>query len=126
MRSQPLESRVETLERRVTMLEELPARIERVESQIVHLRSEMRDEFSAVRQEMRDEFSAVRQEMRDLGSSLRDEIRATNEQTVVRLTEAIDAARREARILFEEVVSRIATLNEERGGRGRRRKPPKP
>lgn len=115
MRSQPLESRVETLERRVTMLEELPARIERVESQIVHLRSEMRDEFSA-----------VRQEMRDLGSSLRDEIRATNEQTVARLTEAIDAARREARILFEEVVSRIATLNEERGGRGRRRKPPKP
>ena len=125
MSPQTVEHRVLKLEQRMTRLEELPSRMERLESQIVQLRTEMRDEFSAVRQEMRDEFSAVRQETADLGSTLHEAIRATNEQTVTRLTEAVEAGRRETRVLFEELVSRIATLNEARGIRNRSAKPRK-
>ncbi len=52
MAPQSVEMKVESLEQRVTQLEELPRRMDRLESQIVHLRTEMRDEFSAVRTEM--------------------------------------------------------------------------
>lgn len=103
MRSQALETRVENLEKRVTMLEELPARIDRIESQIVQLRTEMRDGFSA----------------------MRDEIRTTNEHTVRTLTEAIEVARRETRVLFEEALARIAVLDEARGNGNGPRKPRK-
>ena len=41
---------VERLERRVTEIEQLPDRMDRLELQIVQLRAEMRDEFSAIRQ----------------------------------------------------------------------------
>jgi hypothetical protein len=121
MRSQPVENRVEKLEERVVVLEQLPSRIEKVELQIQQVRGEMRDEFSAVRHEMRDEFAAVRQEMRELGSALREEIRATNRHTIEKLTESIEAARREARVLYEDVIARIATLGEAQNGRKKRR-----
>lgn len=55
MAPQSLEAKVESLEQRVTRFEELPARVDHVVSQIVQLRTEMRDEFSAVRAEMRDD-----------------------------------------------------------------------
>ena len=82
--------RVGNLERKMDLLESLPERVSAVELQIGHLRIEMREQFSAVRQEFRRE------------------IQASEEET-----------RRYMRMLHEEVLSRIATIQE---GRSRRRK----
>ena len=49
MSPESLRVRVERLERRVEILEQLPDRVSAVESQIVQLRDEMRNEFSATR-----------------------------------------------------------------------------
>ena len=84
MATQTIEKRVERLERRVTNLERLPERMDRVESQIVQLRTEMHDEFSAVREEIRTAGEEVKRE-------LREEIRAGDEET-----------RRLMRVLHEE------------------------
>jgi len=84
-----LTERVEILEEKVGALEQLPARVAAVESQLVQLRTEMRDEFSA----------------------LRGEIREGDEET-----------RRFMRMLHEDLVGRIALLQEARGGRGRKRR----
>jgi len=69
----------------VTKLEELPGRIDDLTSQVSQLRTEMSAEFSAVRAEMRGEFAAVRAEMAT-GSAMR--------------------------ALYEDVISRIALLQE--------------
>jgi len=81
--AQTLENRVEQLEARVAKLEQLPDRIDGLASQIVQLRTEMHGEFSAVRTE------------------IREEIRLGDEET-----------RRYMRVLHEEVISRIATIQE--------------
>jgi hypothetical protein len=77
MPPQTLASKVESLERRVTNLELLPERMDRVESQIVQLRTECRDGFSAIggevsafRDEVRREFVVVRQEIRAVEDGL--------------------------------------------------------
>ena len=68
------------------LLEHLPERVSAVELQIVHLRNEMYEQFSAVRAE----------------------IKGGDEET-----------RRYMRVLHEEVLSRIATIQE---GRPRRKR----
>jgi hypothetical protein len=101
MPEQTLALRVENLERKMDLLENLPERVSAVELQIGHLRIEMREQFSAVRQEFRADIQAVT-------SELRAEIQASEEET-----------RRYMLVLHEEVLSRIATIQE---GRSRRRK----
>ena len=59
MPERPIAERVEVLERRVDLLETLPARMTALEVQIVHLRGEMQDGFSAVRRELRGEMHAI-------------------------------------------------------------------
>ena len=66
MPAQTLESRVDRLEKRVNSLEQLPPRMTALESQIVQLRAEMHDEFSAIRQEMRAGDEETRTLMRVL------------------------------------------------------------
>ena len=83
MPSQTIAKKVEALESRVSTLEELPGRLSAVETQIVQLRREMHDEFSALRQEMRGEM------------------RAGDEET-----------RRYMRVLHEDVIARLATIQE--------------
>ena len=90
-----LEERVDMVERRIENLEQLPERMTALETQIVHLRDEMRAEFSAVRIEAHAGDERVIQ-------SLREEIRAGDEET-----------RRFMRILYEDLVTRIEIL----GGR---------
>lgn len=90
MSRQSIEKRVETLEPRVTALEELPGRMDRLELQIVQLRVEMRDEFSAIR----------------------EEIRAGDETVVSTLSVRIEDALREARVLHEDAIARIAVIGE--------------
>jgi hypothetical protein len=124
MAPQPLETRVQSLEQRVTRLEELPVRMDRLGSQIVQLRTELHDEFSAVRREMgelatrremQEEFAAVRQEMGELATrqemgegfaAVRQEIRTGDEET-----------RHFMRMLFEDYIQRLKTIDEEKDGR---------
>ena len=61
-----LTDRVEILEENVSELATLPKHIEAVESQILHLREEMRGEFAAVRQEIRGGDEETRRYMRVL------------------------------------------------------------
>jgi hypothetical protein len=98
-----LEERMDSLERRVEILERLPERVTALESQIVLLRDEMRSEFSATR-ERDDETGRV--------------LRAGDEETRRVLTERMeflfDANERHMRLLHEDLVQRIATINEGR------------
>ena len=127
---QDIEKRVEILEFKVEALERLPQRMDALEAQIVQLRGEMREgfsalvgettairahvthEFAAVRSEaaafqteVRAEFAIVRSEAAALGSELRDDIRAGDAET-----------RRYMRVLHEEVLERIKWLGDERRG----------
>lgn len=89
---QTLEKRVATLEAQMMELRELPARVAEVGSQIVQLRAEMRSEFSATIM------------------LLRGEIRAGDEET-----------RALMRVLHEDVIGRIALLQEH--GKPARKRP---
>ncbi|MEO7405540.1 MAG: hypothetical protein ABIZ92_00870 [Vicinamibacterales bacterium] len=84
----------------MTGLEQLPSRIDRLKLQIVQFRTEMHEGFSAVRSDV----SRIETGMTTLRSD-------------------IDAARRETRVLFEEVVSRIAVLGEQRPEGASRKRP---
>ena len=113
--------RLEVLEKKVGALEVLPERVAAVELrvggvelQLVQLREEMRAEFSATRAEMRagDEETrrVLRGEIRDgdeeTRRTLREEIRAGDEET-----------QRLMRMLHEDVISRLATIQEGRPAR---------
>ncbi|HVL66364.1 MAG TPA: hypothetical protein VM364_03785 [Vicinamibacterales bacterium] len=95
----------------MTRLEELPDRMDRLESQFLQLRTEMRDEFSAVRQEIHEGddrvLATLRQEIREVEervvTTLRDEIREGDAET-----------RRFMRVLFEEYAVRLKVIDEGR------------
>ena len=126
MRSQSLASRLENVEKRVVSLEELPSRLERVELQIVQLREEMHDGFFALREEIRGGDEEVRRSLREeirAGDEetrrvLREEIRAGDEETRRVLREEIRAAfealSTQMRVLHEDVIARIALIQEAR------------
>ena len=94
MPPQALVGRVESLESRVTVLEQLPGKLDALALQISQMREEIRAEFSAVHTEIR----AGDEETRRV---LRDEIRAGDEES-----------RHQARALHEDVISRIALMQE--------------
>src|SRR5262245_27778951 len=104
MPPQTLEGRVESLESRVTVLEQLPARVDHLGVQISQLRDEMRVEFSAVRSDI------VAGDERVV-TSLREEIRVTAEEIL-----------RHARMLHEDLLSRIALIAEGQPSHRRRKK----
>jgi hypothetical protein len=122
MPPQPLSTRVERLEQRMTALEELPARVGALESQIVQLRGEMHGEFAALRMEMRagDEETrrVLREELRGELGQLRDNLRGEMKAMGDRLEAAIQEARNHSRVMFEELIERIARI-----GEGSRRRP---
>ena len=98
--------RIEILEQKVGDLQLLPDRVAAVESQIVQLRTEMRDGFSAMRTRMEEGD----EESRRHAKTLHDEL-------LIRVQEGDKDTQRQMRVLHEEVISRIALLDE-----GRRRK----
>ena len=118
-----IESRVERLERRVTTLEQLPARIDDLTSQISHLRMEMRDEFSAVRGEMADQgatiVSTLRSEIAEQGATIISTLRGE-------IADRDDARGTQMRVLYEDVTSRLALLQEGLSGRPKRKQRKKP
>ena len=111
---QPIESRVEHLEHRVTKLERLPRRIDDLTAQISQLRAEMRAEFSAVRGEMAEQgttiIATLRGEMAEQGAALRGEMARQFGELATQMG-----------VLHEDVISRIARLQEGWSGTPRRR-----
>jgi len=99
-------------------LEELPARVDALTLQVSQLRDEMRSGFSAVR----GEIQAGDQETR---RTLREEIRAGDEETRRTLRDEIRAGdervMEQARALHEDVVSRLALIQEGVKARGNSR-----
>ena len=135
MNAQTLTNRVEILERKVEGLAELPDRVGALELQVSQLRTEMAIEFSAVRAEMRELNEDTRREMHELNDGLRQEMRQLNEDTRREMHELNEDTRRELsgriedigthmRVLHEEVISRIALLDEHTNGPSRIRHPP--
>ena len=143
MATQTLAARVDRLEQRVTLLEELPTRVDALALQISLLRDEMGSEFSAVRggihsgdentcRTLRDAIRAgdeetrrtLREEIRagdeETRRTLREEIRASDEETRRTVREEIRAGdervMEQARVLHEDIVSRLTLILE--GGRG--------
>jgi len=96
--------RVEILEQKVEGLQKLPARMDAVKSQILQLRDEMRDEFSAIRKRF--------EETKQLAQELHQEV-------LTRLHEGDQENGRLMRVLHEDVVARISLLGESRGRRKR-------
>ena len=99
-----VERRFNVLEARMTAVEQLPPRLDRLSTEVVELRNDVaqvRTEVGDLRTEMRAEFAAVRVEMA-----------AGDERVMVRLTARIEDARRETRVLHEDVIGRIALLGE--------------
>ena len=100
------------LEEQMQEIRGLPARVAGVELQIVQLREEMRESFSATRSELRGEIHGIRDElraeMRGVRDDLRVEIRAGDQET-----------RDFMRMLYEELTTTLKTIGE--GTKGRRR-----
>jgi hypothetical protein len=94
--------RVLKLEEQMTSLQELPKKVDELGLQIVQLRDEIRSECSAVRAEIRAGDEDVKQ-------ALRGEIEET---------------RRQMRVLHEDIIDRLALLDEGRESGKRRRKKP--
>ena len=123
-----IEKQVEILERKVMALGKLTDRVVSLESQIVHLRAEVHDEFSAIRNDMTTEFAAVRSEAAAFRVEMVAEFAAVRSEAAAFRTEVVAefAATREAakagdeetrrymRILHEDVIERIARLGENR------------
>ena len=99
------------------------------QTEFVAVRTEMRTEFAAVRSEMRTEFAAVRREMDTGFSSVKAELRqemhegfaGARDDMLVGLAElgrqiqeSAEEGKRHSQMLFEEALSRIATLGEHR------------
>lgn len=111
MQERSIVERVEILERTVEALETLPDRVTRVELQLVQLRDEMRGEFSAIRGEMGVGFAAIRGAGGEglTLAALRADIREGDEET-----------RRYMRVLHEDVIARLALIQEGRRPRKKR------
>jgi hypothetical protein len=115
----PLTRRVQFLEDKVERLEQLPARIDVIELQILQLRGEVRVEFSATRESLDGLRDGFRGEMQQLHAQALARI-ALTEQALLHEMGQLDerAASRDAetrrvmRVLYEDLIDRIATLGE--------------
>jgi len=143
MPQQTLANRVAILENQMQSLEGLPDRVASLEVQISQFRAEVRVEFSAVRGEMRDLAETLRGEMHNGISGLAETLRGEMHNGISGLAETLrgeiragdEETRRQMRVLHEEVISRIALLDETLNGRkrsqesrgraGHSRRPPK-
>ena len=102
----------------MTRLEELPARIDDLTSQVSQLRTEMRGDFSAVRSEMATGFGALRSEMTAGFAAVAvktDKLEAQTDGLATktdRLEAKTDGLAVQMRMLHEDVIARIALLQE--------------
>ena len=111
MAARSLNERVDILEQKVEELQKLPARMDAVESQILQLRDEMRDGFSAIRQRLDghdQRFVAIDGRLEGIDGRLG------------RLETGNEEIKRHMRVLHEDVLSRLSLLQEGRGPRRKR------
>ncbi len=85
MQAPSLEERMDNLEKVVEPLRELPGRVTNVELQIVHLRTEMRGEFSSIRRDMATKEDLAGFATKEDLSTLADQMRMLHEDLVGRL-----------------------------------------
>jgi chromosome segregation ATPase len=116
------------LEQKVGNLESLPDRVAAVESQILQLRSELRVEFSAIRQHLDHHDKRFAQVDRRFDQVDRrfdqvdqrfDQVDQRFDQLENHIREGDEETRHQMRMLHEEVINRIALLQEHRGRRPR-------
>jgi lipoate-protein ligase A len=95
---QSIEQRVHSVEERVTALEELPGRLDRLGTQILDMRTEMREEFSAIRGEPRGpdtpSLVSLRDAIQENGERIMTQVRVLHEDLVVRIAEPSKRKRR--------------------------------
>ena len=113
-----LVGRVEALERRVTSLEELPARVDGLALQILQLGEALQAGFSEIRAETRQLIQASKEETLQLIQASKAEtlqlIQASEDETRLLAREGDEETRRLMRVLHEDVIARIALINESR------------
>jgi uncharacterized membrane-anchored protein YjiN (DUF445 family) len=131
------------LERQMQEMRDLPERVTSLESQVLQLRQEMRDEFSATRSAFRSELASkgelaqavttlraelvTKSELAQAVTALRGELATKGElgqavttlrgeiaAAVTTLSKAIADTNTHMRTLHEEAISRIATMGEGR------------
>jgi hypothetical protein len=113
-RVEMLEETVESLRRRLPEdMKALNRRVTGVELQILLLRTEMREEFSAVRSEMATKSeTATKKDLADLREELREDIAATARESVALHLES----QRQSRMMFEELRSMLRVLGDRNPG----------
>ena len=117
-------------------MRELPARVAGVESQIVQLRVEMQEAFSAtqsefggrmdgLRDELRTEMHGIRGELRSEMHGIRDELRAEmrsiRDELLAAIRDGDQATRNFMKTLFEHHQSNLRTIGEGTPQKGRKR-----
>ena len=116
MPHEPAAERLDELERKVDLLETVPTRMTDLEGQIVQLRGELHDGFSAIRTELRGEMQGIATgvlgEMHAIADDLRAEMHALHRATLEAIKAGDEETRCQMRVLFEEAISRIATIGE--------------
>ena len=108
----PLTRRVEILEERVDELSRLPGRIEQIAGDLAALRVDVRAEFGAVRNELAATGDGLRAELTAMRDGLRAELATVRDELRSEIRAGDGETRREMRVLHEDVISRIALLQE--------------
>lgn len=112
-RVEMLQETVESLRRLPEDMKALNRRVTGVELQILLLRTEMREEFSAVRSEMATKSeTATKKDLADLREELREDIAATARESVALHLES----QRQSRMMFEELRSMLRVLGDRNPG----------
>jgi hypothetical protein len=120
MQKRTLTERVQILEKRVGELVSLPARMTALESQFLQLRGEMRSGFSAIeaidrRFEAIDQrFAAIDQRF-DFVDRRFEAVDRRFENLERQVRDGDEETRRYMRVLHEEVLARLAVIQEGRG-----------
>ena len=109
-----LEYTVESLRKLPVEVRQLRRRMDRVESQILHLRTEMRGEFSAMRAEMSG--MATKVELQDaVAGAVREltgAIAETRDDLARSMREQTAETQRRTRMMFEDVVERLKIIGD--------------
>jgi predicted nuclease with TOPRIM domain len=103
------------LEEQMQELRELPARVAGVELQIVQLRGEMLEAFSAIRSEFREQVGRLDGRMDRLDGRIdevRTEMQSNHEELRTEIRDGDQATRDFMRTLFEHYQTNLRTIGE--------------
>jgi hypothetical protein len=109
------------LEEQMQELRELPARVAGVELQIVQLRHEMQEAFSATRSEFGGKVNGLHGRMDGLREELRTETHGIRDELLAEIRLGDQATRDFMRMLFEHHQSNLRTIGEGTPRKGRKR-----